>query len=145
MAIDYGIAVAYRFTGEDPVELERVLGTVCSSLRDGGNDVFCSIEHEQFFRQHGWTADRIYDYCRNEFNKRKAVVVFLRSDAPSKGVEYEITDAKAAGKPVLLATPRHVVRYREHASAILEYDSIDDLSGKLRAYDFSALTAPVRS
>ncbi len=126
------IAVAYRFTGENILELEPILGSVCQSLRDCGHTVFCSLEHELEFRKQGYSADQIYDFCRAQFKNHDAILVFLRSSSPSKGIELELDDATAANKTVYVVTPRNVTLYRDRATHVIEYELLEDLCDTLR-------------
>lgn len=131
------IAIAYRYTGEDPREVKELLEKVCSSIRSRGHDLFCSIEVEQRFRDEEFTLDQIYDFCRVEFKKRDVIFVLLRSNNKSKGIELELSDANTEQKPVVLATPRHVNLYRDQAQQIIEYDSLEELCQLLSALDFT--------
>jgi hypothetical protein len=128
--------VAYRFTGEDPKELEEILGSVCQSLRLGGNNVFCSLEHEADFREQGLTTDQIYNFCLEKFSEHEGLFVFVRSVNRSKGIELELDRAKMLSKPVYVATPPHIHLYREGAKAIIEYNNIDQLRQQLLTYKF---------
>ncbi len=126
------IAVAYRFTGENLLELEPILGSVCQSLRDRGHTVFCSLEHETEFIKKGYSVDQIYEFCRAQFKARDAILVFLRSSSPSKGIELELDDAVAANKTVYVVTPRNVDLYRDRATHVIEYELLEDLCDSLR-------------
>ena len=45
------IFLSYRFTGEDPNQLNEILRNINSKLTSKGYDVFCSFLLENYFRE----------------------------------------------------------------------------------------------
>jgi len=127
------IFLSYKFTGEDPKELEKVLGKLKACLEAKGHTLFCSFLFEQFFRDKGYTVDEIYDYCLNQLTSCDVFIAFVKSKEPSKGMELESEKAAVLKKPYILAIKKGLEfsEFRKVADTIIEFDTIDGLCNQL--------------
>lgn len=95
--------LSYRFTGEDPKELEPLLKTIHTGLLElGFDEVFCSIFLETFFNENNYSAEQRYDYCIDEQKSKDVFVAFLRSHFQSTGVTKEFKEAQKLGQKIVL-------------------------------------------
>jgi len=95
--------LSYRFTGEDPKELEPILQTIHDGLlKLGFSEVFCSLFLEEFFNEKKYTIEQRYDYCLDAQNDKDTFVAFLRSEAQSTGVKKEFSKALELNQKIIL-------------------------------------------
>lgn len=132
------ILIAYRFTGEDPVELGETLGKIAGTLRSAGHYVYCSIEDETWFRAEKRTNGDIMRHAFEQLNNSDIVLAFVRSDEKSEGMLLEVGYAMGKGKRIALALKRGVktTSIQDMADPVIEFDSVDDLCEKLKTQNF---------
>ena len=128
------IFLSYRFSGEDPKELEKTLSAIKNALQEGGHEVFSSFWSEEIFRTHGFSNKQILEYALEKLKSADASLIFIKSDEKSEGMLLETGYAFALGKRKILAIRSGIptVFLRQIANEIVEFDSIDDLCGKLK-------------
>lgn len=126
--------ISYRFTGEDPRELNDTLGKMRSVLIEGGHQVFCSFWSEEFFKHNNFTNKQILEYTLEELKKSDAVLVFIKSSEKSEGMLIEVEYALASQKRIILAVKNGVKTTFLHqiANEVIEFESVDDLCVKLK-------------
>lgn len=127
------IFLSYRFTGEDPVELNTNLGAIISTLRGAGHDVYCSIEDEAWFREKRHTNKEIMEHAFQNLDLCDLLLAFIKSDDKSEGMLVEIGYFMGKGKPVALALKQGVktTSLAEMANPLIEFTDLDDLCSKL--------------
>ena len=72
------IFLTYRFTGEDPQELEITLGKITSTLRNGGHEVYCSIEDEAWFQEKKHTNSEILKHTLSKIDESDMLLAFVK-------------------------------------------------------------------
>lgn len=129
------ITLSYRFTGEDPKELEKNLGKIYSTLEEAGHKVFCSFWKSDFFREHKHTNRQIMEYQMKEMDDSDILLVFIKSDDKSEGMLIELGYCLAKNKRIILAIQKglETTFVRELANEIIEWENIEDLCAKLKA------------
>ena len=132
------ILLAYRFTGEDPVELKETLGRMTAVLRRLGHTVYCSIEDEDSFKGGKQTNKQIMEHAFREVDKVDMVFAFIRSNEKSEGMLMEVGYAFGQKKRVGLALKRgcFTTSLHEMADPFVEFDTVDELCDKLHITDF---------
>jgi len=128
------IFVSYRFTGEDPNELEQTIGKIAASLRSAGHEVYSSLEDEQWFREKKRTNKEIMEHAFQQLNTSNLLLAFIRSNDKSEGMLVEIGYAIAKGKRFALALKNGVstTSIAQMAEPFIEFDNLDDLCDKLK-------------
>ena len=69
--------IAYRFTGEDPKELEPLLKSVKDSFSDRGVDAYCTFFDEASFQEQSFGAGEIMKHAFDEIDKSDFLFVIL--------------------------------------------------------------------
>ncbi len=123
------ILVAYRFTGQDPVELKVTLGEICKRFRSLGHEVYCSIEDEEDFKGQNKTNAEIMEHACSECDKADLVFAFIRSNDMSEGMIFELGHMHGIRKPFAVARKRGVwtTSIHEMAKPFIEFDELPDL------------------
>lgn len=124
--------ISYRFTGEDFSELKTSLSLIVSALRKN-NEVYCSIEDEDFFLKNNFTNKEILNNALKELNNSDALFVYLKSEEKSEGMLIEVGYALAKNKRIILATKKGIKTtfLREIADEIIEFSDVEDLCSKI--------------
>jgi len=128
------VFISYRFTGEDPKELDNTLGKIRGVLIESGHQVFCSFWSGEFFKNNNFTNKQILEYALEELKKSDAVLVFVKSPEKSEGMLIEAGYALASQKKIILAIKNDVKTTFLHqiANEVIEFESVDDLFTKLK-------------
>lgn len=128
------IFVSYRFTGEDPKELESIMKTICSSIEKLGHSHFCSFWKSDFYSKSKFTNKQILDLALKELDNSDCILAFVKSQEKSEGMLLEIGYALAKNKKFILAIKKGIKTtfLREAADRIIEYSDIDDLTKQLK-------------
>jgi nucleoside 2-deoxyribosyltransferase len=124
--------ISYRFTGEDPKELEETLKHVCNLLIKVGHSHYCSFwdgVDNGLFEKNDFTNKQVLEYALNEIDKADCVVVFIKSENKSEGMLMEIGYALAKKKKIFLLIKKGVKTtfVRELADEIIEFDNLTEL------------------
>jgi nucleoside 2-deoxyribosyltransferase len=132
------IFLSYRFTGEDPVELQKNLSAIIQTLRGGGYEVYCSIEDEAWFREKKHTNKEIMEHAFKIIDECDLLLAYIKSDEKSEGMLVEIGYFIGKGKPFALALKRGVktTSIAEMAKPLIEFDALEDLCEKLSQKPF---------
>lgn len=128
------IFISYRFTGEDPQELERILGDVCSSLNKIGHTNYCSISDSKMFEEKKFTARQIMDYALHEIDKSDVFLALVKSERISEGMLLEAGYAIAKNKKIILLINKSIKNHtfrRLFGDRMVEFSDFDDLNKKL--------------
>ena len=127
------IFLSYRFTGEDPKDLEKVLGTIKCKLLNSGHKVFCSYFLEEYFKEQGMTSKDIYSYCLERQADCNTFIALVKSEHKSNGMELESARAIELNQNyILLIKPELVFpHFRSAAHQTIEYNSFFQLYQRL--------------
>jgi nucleoside 2-deoxyribosyltransferase len=128
------IFLPYRFSGEDPKELEKTLSAIRNALEKGGHEVFCSFWSEEIFRTNGFSNGQILEYALEKLRSADTILIFIKSNEKSEGMLLETGYALALKKKKILAIKNEIptVFLRQIADELIEFDSLDDLCGQLK-------------
>jgi len=123
------IFVAYRFTGEDIIELENVLSKIKNILEAKGANIFCSLFLEEHFKNEGFSSQEVYDYCSKQLLKHDIILFFIKSGEKSKGMLIELEEAIKNNKKIILTIRKnlHFAEFRQAAHQIIEFDELSNL------------------
>lgn len=126
--------LSYRFTGEDPKELEPILQTIHDGLlKLGFSEVFCSLFLEEFFNEKKYTIEQRYDYCLDAQNDKDTFVAFLRSEAQSTGVKKEFSKALELNQKIILIIKQWIEQFHPEIveaawSSVIRFKTTEELS-----------------
>jgi len=125
--------ISYRFTGEDPKELDNILRKMRGVLMEAGHQVFCSFWSKEFFEHNNFTNKQILEYALEELKKSDAVLVFVKSPEKSEGMLIEVGYALASQKKIVLTIKNDVKTTFLHqiADEVIEFENLEDLYKKL--------------
>lgn len=129
------IFLAYRFTGENPQELETILSSIRDSLQSGGHHIVCTFWLSDFFKKQEFTTDQIYEYGLQRVDECDVFLAFVKSADPSKGMNMESRRAIEKNKKYLLAIKKGLdfSEFRSAAHDIIEYSQLTEVYSNLRA------------
>ena len=130
------IFLSYRFTGEDPKELDITLGKIISILRKSGNTVYCSIEDEAWFQEKKHSNREIMERAFIKLDESDTILAFIKLDEKSEGMLVEIGYAIAKKKRFALAIKKGVktTSIAEMADPKIEFENLDDLCDQLKTF-----------
>ncbi len=119
--------VAYRFTGEDPKELERTMSHICNLLKEKGHDNYCSFFDPSMVNIGN---KNVIKKAFDEIDKSDALFVFIKSQEKSEGMLMEIGYALSKKKKIILIIKRGVKTtfVEEIADKIFEFDNLEELN-----------------
>lgn len=132
------IFVSYRFTGEDPKDLEQILGGLKESLEAAGHNIFCSFWMSDFFKQEGYDREKMYDYCLQQQKEHDVVIGLVKTDDYSRGMAEEAKRATEYKQPYVLVIRKGLEfkDFRNQASDIIEFQEYKEAYDHLKEFDF---------
>lgn len=127
------IFIAYRFTGEDPVVLQKTMTKICQAVSAAGHETYCSIDKEEFFQAQNYTVNQIMEQALKDLDRHDALLAFVNSDNKSEGMLIEVGYALAKGKQIILAKRKgvHAHSLEGVASRLIEFEDLEDLNQQL--------------
>ena len=122
--------ISYRFTGEDPKELESTLKHLCNLLAEGGHKHYCSFWDAELFIKNKFSYKQILEHAFEEIDKADCVVVFIKSEEKSEGMLLEVGYAFAKKKKIILVIKRGVrtTFVKDIADTVIEFDNLNELN-----------------
>lgn len=126
------IFISYRFTGEDPKELEETLKHICDLLIKKGHSHYCSFwdsGNNGLFKKNNFTNKQILEHALKEVDKSDCVVILIKSEDKSEGMLIEIGYALAKKKKIILIIKKGVrtTFVREIADKIIEFENLKEI------------------
>ncbi len=124
-----GYFVAYRHSGADPERLSVLLPAVCESLRERGEDVYCTYFDEDKFRSSGKSNRQIMEHAFSKIEEQGALFVVLDGEEKSEGMLMEVGFCVAKGLGVVVAKRRGLsgTYVPDMARYSFEYEDVKDL------------------
>ena len=125
--------ISYKFTGENPAELERILLEISNILKKSGHKVYSASKDEKLFIEEKFIAKQILNHALKEIDNADCILVFAKSNEKSEGMLIEIGYALAKKKKIILAMKEGVNFYftEDIADKVIEFSDIKDLLIKL--------------
>ena len=119
------IFLSYRFTGEDPNQLNEILRNINSKLTSKGYDVFCSFLLENYFREREMSIEQIYNYCLREQESCDIFMPLINSNHRSSGMELELEKAKELRQRQILLIRKGLefTQFRNSSYKVIEYET----------------------
>lgn len=109
--------LAYKFTGENFEVLKSEMDLISNTLKELGNEKFCSFERENMFKENSYSAKDIIKFSLDQMNSCDAVLVYLKSNEKSEGMLIEIGYALAKNKKIYLLAKEDIKTYFVHGVA----------------------------
>ncbi len=130
------IFLSYRFTGEDPSELDFILSNMKSSLESVGHAVVCSFYLENFFKQNRFDTDQIYTYMLERQRECGVFMAFIKSEAKSKGMILESNRAVELKQRYVLVHKKglYLPEFHERAPEKIEFFNYSELFNSLKKF-----------
>lgn len=128
------IYVAFKFTGEDPVVLDKELGAITNALQQSGHEVFCSFWKEKHYRDNNFGSKDIINYSLPHLEASDALVAYIKSNEKSEGMLLEIGYALGKGKRVIVLIREGVKTnfVTDLASQVIRYSDFSELAAALQ-------------
>ena len=129
------IHIAYRFTGEDPKELDSMLTSIKEVLESAGHAARISFFHQNRYEIEKYSVKQIMDDAFQEIDGADMLLAVVKSPEKSEGMLIEIGYARARNKRIVLALKEGL----DSSSAIgvaddvLRFADLPDLYRKLRS------------
>ena len=123
------IFISYKFTGEIFEDLLDNIGSIEKQLVLKGNNVYSSLQDEEWFKKNKSTNKDILIHTIKKLNESDIVLVFLNSNEKSEGMLMEIGYAMAKNKKIILLIKNGIeTNYlRDIAYKVFEFNNIQDI------------------
>ena len=127
------IFLSFRFTGEDPEELDLFLSSICDSLQIGDHAIFCSLFLEEIFSKKDWLAEKIYKYCLIKMSETDIFVAVIRKEEESTGMLMELEQALRLKMKIVLFIKKDLKHntFRRNADEVFEFSDESELLNQL--------------
>jgi nucleoside 2-deoxyribosyltransferase len=128
------IFVSYRFTGENLVELKKLIQKVCNALNKAGYENYCTMWDSSKFKEKKFTGRQIMEHAFKEIDNSEVFLLLVKSEKISEGMLIEAGYAFAKKKKVLLfinKNVKHHILKRLFNDSIIDFKDIEDLENKL--------------
>jgi len=127
------IFISYRFTGEDPKELNETMKNICDVLERKEHKVLCTLWKEGFFKENNFTNKKILEHALKELESSDIYLAFVKSKDKSEGMLIEAGYALAKGKKFILVIKKGIKTTFMHelANEIIEFNDLEELYEKL--------------
>ena len=118
--------ISYRFTGEDPKELEETLKHICNLLAGCGHNSYCSFFDPGMMNIGN---KNVVLKAFKEIDSSDALLVFIKSNEKSEGMLMEVGYALAKKKKIFLLIKKGVktTYVEEIADKVIEFDNLKEL------------------
>ena len=128
------IFISYKFAGENPQELEKILLEISNVLEESGHKVYSASKDEDLFIQENFSAKQILNHALTEIDNADCLLVFAKSNEKSEGMLIEIGYALAKNKKIILAIKENVNFFftEDIADEVIEFEDFDNLLNKLK-------------
>jgi len=128
------IFISYKFAGENPQELEKILLEMSNVLRESGHKVYSASEDEELFIKNKFTLKQILNHALKKLDNSDCILIFIKSQEKSEGMFIEIGYALAKNKKIILAIKKGIrlAFTEEIADKVIEFKDIEDLKNKLK-------------
>lgn len=135
--------VAYRFTGEDPKQLEPVLTAVCTALKKKGIESYCTFFDEQNFQAKQYNARQIMEHAFKIIDDIDFLFVVQMSDNKSEGMLMEAGYCIAKNIPIVAATKRDVKQtyLPDMAKVRIVWDGPEQLAEEIAKTDLQTVAS----
>ena len=127
------IFISYRFTGENPEELNETMKNICDILERKGHKTSCSLWKGDFFKKNNFTNKKILEYALKELDDSDIYLAFIKSKDKSEGMLIEAGYALAKGKKFVLVIKKDIKTTFMHelANKIIKFKDLKDFYEKL--------------
>jgi nucleoside 2-deoxyribosyltransferase len=129
--------ISYRFTGEDPKELEGIISQIHEAVEKAGHDCYSTIFDSEQFANQKWSGKQIMEKAFKEIDKSDLILFFVKSSEVSQGMLVELGYSLAKKKRIILAIQREIrdIIFRRQIEEVIEFESLEDLKKKLISLD----------
>ena len=127
------VFIAYRFTGEDPVEIKKIISQIGEVLESTGYSFYCAIFDSDQFENENWSGKKILGKVFKEIDNSDLVLFFVNSSKISQGMLVELGFSLAKNKEIILAIKKDITDsiFRRQIENVLEFENLDDLKKQL--------------
>lgn len=134
--------LAYRVTGEQPSELNKMLVGVKESLKEVGVESYCTVlDYKGNISKENKNAKEVMEHAFDEIGKSDFLFVIQTSEDKSEGMIMEVGYCIAKSIPVLVAT-RNDVRHTylpDMGKATFKWDDLKNLQDIIKKFDYNKL------
>tara|TARA_Y100000294_G_C8400748_1_gene274689 strand:+ start:99 stop:506 length:408 start_codon:yes stop_codon:yes gene_type:complete len=132
------IFIAYKVTGEDYSELKKRIYPIQNALKQAGIDYYSTIDDNEKFWAENWSRRKITEMAFGEMDSSDIILFLVNSSNISNGMLIELGYSLANNKKMVLAIRKDVTKniFRQFIDNVIEFSSFDELSEKLKKFEF---------
>lgn len=127
------IFISYRYTGEDPEELMKIIPLIHDAIEEAGHNHYSTIFDEEQFANEKWSGKQIMKKAFKEIDESQLVLFFVKSEDISQGMLVELGYSLAKNKRLVLAIKKDIKEsiFRRQIDEVIEFKDLSDLKEKL--------------
>ncbi|MEX2028059.1 MAG: nucleoside 2-deoxyribosyltransferase [Candidatus Curtissbacteria bacterium] len=130
--------IAYRFTGENPDELNKLMSAVCEALKAGGVEAYCTLFDSKELMDKTAGAREIMDHAFSKIDESEFLFVLQTSENKSEGMLMEVGYCVAKNIPIVVASKEgfNNTYLPQMGSHTIAWSDTTDLQEKIRSTNF---------
>ncbi len=127
------IFISYRFTGEDPEKLKKLIPQIHEAIQGAGHDCYSTIFDNEQFAKEKWSGKQIMNKAFKEIDESDLILFFVNSPEISQGMLVELGYSLGKKKRIILAIQKEIcdIIFRRQIEEIIEFEDLEDLKKKL--------------
>jgi len=127
------VFISYRFTGEDPKELKKIIPQIHEAVEKAGHDHYSTIFDSEQFANQKWSGKQIMEKAFKEIDKSDLILFFVKSPEVSQGMLVELGYSLAKKKRIILAIKKEIrdIIFRRQIDEVIEFEDLEELKNKL--------------
>jgi len=128
------VFISYRFTGEDPEKLKKLIPQIHEAIEEAGHDHYSTIFDSEQFANEKWSGKQIMEKAFKEIDKSDLILFFVNSPEVSQGMLIELGYSLGKKKRIILAIQKEIrdIIFRRQIDEVIEFDYLEDLKKKLK-------------
>ena len=128
------VFISYRFTGEDPEKLKKLIPQIHEAIKEAGHDHYSTIFDSEQFASEKWSGKKIMEKAFKEIDKSDLILFFVNSPKISQGMLVELGYSLGKRKRTVLAIQKEIrdIIFRRQIDEVIEFEDLEDLKRKLK-------------
>jgi nucleoside 2-deoxyribosyltransferase len=128
------VFISYRFTGEDPEKLKKLIPQIHETIEEAGHDTYSTVFDSEQFANEKWSGKQIMQKAFKEMDKSDLILFFVSSIEISQGMLVELGYSLGKKKRIILAIQKEIRDsiFRRQIEEVIEFEDLADLKKKLK-------------
>ena len=128
------VFISYRFAGEDPEKLKRLILQIHEAIEETGHDHYSTIFDSEQFANEKWSGKQIMEKAFKEIDKSDLILFFVTSPEISQGMLVELGYSLGKKKRIVLTIQKEIrdIIFRRQIDDVIEFEDLEDLKKKLK-------------